>query len=39
LKLVMGSEMKIVPEAGHTSNMENPDGFNSLLQQFLDRSA
>jgi pimeloyl-ACP methyl ester carboxylesterase len=39
LKLVMGSEMKIVPEAGHTSNMENPDGFNILLQQFLDRSA
>lgn len=32
-------EVAIVPGAGHTSNMENPESFNRLVSEFLNRSA
>ena len=32
-------EATIVPGAGHTSNMENPEAFNELVDEFLSRSA
>ena len=32
-------EAAIVPGAGHTSNMENPESFNRLVSEFLSRSA
>jgi non-heme chloroperoxidase len=37
-KRVEGSEMNIVPKAGHTSNMENAPVFNALVEEFLNRS-
>lgn len=30
------SEFRIIPEAGHASNMENPSDFNKYLLEFLD---
>jgi pimeloyl-ACP methyl ester carboxylesterase len=30
-----GSEMVVVPEAGHLSNLESPDVFNGALARFL----
>ena len=32
-----GSELKIIPEAGHFANMENSDAFNSEIIKFLKR--
>ena len=32
-------ESAIVPGAGHTSNMENPEAFNRLVEEFLNGSA
>jgi pimeloyl-ACP methyl ester carboxylesterase len=29
----------VVPDAGHTSNMENPDAFTAELRTFLDEVA
>lgn len=34
---IKGSEIDIVPGAGHMLNMEAPDRFNSRLERFLDR--
>jgi len=34
---IKGSEIDIVPGAGHMLNMEAPDGFNSRLERFFDR--
>jgi 3-oxoadipate enol-lactonase len=34
---VRNSELLIIPEAGHISNLENPSVFNEKLLQFLDR--
>jgi pimeloyl-ACP methyl ester carboxylesterase len=34
---VKGSEIDVVPGAGHMSNIEAPDRFNSRLERFLDR--
>lgn len=31
------SELRIVPAAGHVSNLENPDVFNNYLEEFLDK--
>ncbi len=33
------SELVLVPDAGHLSNLENPDGFNRPVLEFLDRLA
>lgn len=29
-------ETRVIPDAGHTSNMENPDGFSEALRDFLN---
>lgn len=39
LRRVAGSDSAIVPNAGHTSNMENPEAFNQQVMAFLERSA
>jgi pimeloyl-ACP methyl ester carboxylesterase len=36
-RLIPGSQKKIVPGAGHTSNMEKPAEFNAILDEFLAR--
>jgi len=38
-ELIPGSELHIVPGAGHMSNLENPAFFNSRLVEFLERAA
>jgi pimeloyl-ACP methyl ester carboxylesterase len=38
LKRVPESVAHIVPGAGHTSNMENPTGFNRLMESFLNNN-
>lgn len=30
-------ELKIIPNAAHNSNMDNPDGFNKALESFLEK--
>ena len=35
LRAVGGSELAVVPRAGHLSNLEQPDDFNAALRQFL----
>lgn len=35
--LISGSELVIVPQAGHLSNLENPTCFNLSLKEFLKR--
>ncbi|MGD8456700.1 MAG: alpha/beta hydrolase [Anaerolineales bacterium] len=37
LRRVPQAEAEIVPGAGHTSNMENPEAFNRLVGSFLKR--
>lgn len=34
---VAGSELSHVPEAGHLSNVENPDAFNAAVTKFLKK--
>jgi len=34
---IPGSELIVIPNAGHMSNMENPEAFNSALLRFLKR--
>jgi pimeloyl-ACP methyl ester carboxylesterase len=36
-RLIPGARLATVPEAGHLPNMENPTGFNSLLEEYLVR--
>jgi len=36
-KNLKNSEMHIIKNSGHLSNMENPDEFNSLLEKFLNK--
>ncbi|NIS81615.1 MAG: alpha/beta fold hydrolase [Anaerolineales bacterium] len=38
VRRVERSEMKVVPDAGHTSNMENAPAFNAMVEEFLNRS-
>jgi pimeloyl-ACP methyl ester carboxylesterase len=33
---ITGSELVVLPLAGHLSNLETPDAFNAVLAQFLD---
>lgn len=35
--LIRGSELVIIPKAGHLSNLENPTRFNLSLKEFLKR--
>lgn len=37
LRRVRNAEADTVPGAGHTSNMENPEAFNGLVERFQDR--
>jgi pimeloyl-ACP methyl ester carboxylesterase len=36
---IRGSELVILPEVGHMSNLEAPDRFNTVVQGFLERNA
>jgi 3-oxoadipate enol-lactonase len=36
---IVNSELRIIPGAGHMSNLENPDVFNHTLMSFLERVA
>ncbi len=36
-KGIFDSELKIIPEAGHVSNLENTDKFNEYLLEFLEK--
>ena len=35
-KEIKGSEYVVVPNAGHLSNLEQPDAFNAALARFLE---
>lgn len=35
-KLIPGSDVVIIKQAGHLTNLENPERFNSYLKKFLD---
>ncbi|MBI3287797.1 MAG: alpha/beta fold hydrolase [Chloroflexi bacterium] len=35
-ELIPGARLEIIPEAGHLSNLENPQEFNRILREFLD---
>ena len=35
-KAIKGSEYIVVPDAGHLSNLEQPDAFNAALARFLE---
>jgi pimeloyl-ACP methyl ester carboxylesterase len=35
-KAIPGARLEVVPEAGHVSNLENPDVFNRVLSEFLN---
>lgn len=34
---IVNSEFKIIPKAGHMSNLENPEIFNHNLLEFLEK--
>lgn len=36
-KLISGSELKIIKNSGHMSNIENTEAFNSFLMEFLQK--
>ncbi len=36
-KLIPNSELSIIPDAGHMSNLENPEEFNKTLFEFLKK--
>ncbi|MFW9846699.1 MAG: alpha/beta fold hydrolase [Candidatus Thorarchaeota archaeon] len=36
IELIEGSKKVIIPEAGHASNLENPEEFNRVLNEFLE---
>jgi 3-oxoadipate enol-lactonase len=35
-RAIAGSELTVLPGAGHLSNLENPGAFNATLSRFLD---
>jgi 3-oxoadipate enol-lactonase len=35
-KLIKNSELKIIKESGHLTNLENPDAFNSCILDFIE---
>ena len=37
VELISGSKKIIIPSAGHASNLENPDEFNRILENFLEQ--
>jgi len=34
-KCIKGSLLKVIPESGHISNMEQPEAFNEALLKFI----
>jgi 3-oxoadipate enol-lactonase len=36
-KEIPGAELVVIPDAGHLSNLEQPEAFNAALQKFYDR--
>lgn len=34
---IPGAQFELIPQAGHMSNMENPEAFNTSIQNFLKR--
>ena len=38
-ELIPGSKLYVIENAGHLSNLENPESFNLQLQKFLKRIA
>jgi pimeloyl-ACP methyl ester carboxylesterase len=36
---IPGSEKAVIPKAGHSANIDNPDAFNASMGAFLDRFA
>ena len=36
---IPGARLEIIPQAGHLSNLENPDAFNQTLRSFLNQLA
>ena len=36
---IHGSELVVLPEVGHMSNLETPDRFNAVVRGFLERNA
>lgn len=36
LRRVPEAQARVIPDAGHTSNLENPAAFNALMMDFLD---
>ena len=36
-KTIPGAERIVIPDAGHASNMENPEFFNKALLDFLHK--
>lgn len=37
-KLIKGSELKIIKDSGHLSNIENPEVFNAYVDEFLNKN-
>lgn len=35
---IPNSELAVIPNAGHVSNMEQPDVFNSLIHRFCSEA-
>lgn len=35
---ISGSTLEVIPEAGHLSNLENPDAFTTALTRYLERA-
>jgi 3-oxoadipate enol-lactonase len=36
-RLIRGAKLKVIPGAGHISNLEKPVEFNAILDEFLSR--
>jgi pimeloyl-ACP methyl ester carboxylesterase len=34
-KAIAGSRLEMIPNAGHLTNLEQPDAFNSAVERFL----
>jgi pimeloyl-ACP methyl ester carboxylesterase len=33
---IRGRKLQIIPDAGHSAHMENPDAFNRWVEEFVD---
>jgi pimeloyl-ACP methyl ester carboxylesterase len=38
-KKIPGARLEVIPDAGHSANLEQPASFNRVLRQFLDALA